>query len=471
MLTVHEHRLAVVATICLVVIVGTVLGANSATSPDFAPRYTETTKTYTFTVAWCDVNQDGNYDIGDIVSIGHIIYGNARGTGDCNNDGVTDINDQIDALTYLFNTQGTNKLEKDAEEQFTPKIALGPTTLPTICDAPFIRGDANNDNNVNIADAVFALNALFVPNSLSLACTDQADTNDDGTANIADVIYLLNSLFVPNSQPIPEPNLISGPGYDEQGRYNGAGQLWSFQDGLDNDLDGDIDEGEVYTTTCDVGDDYDSMAGECIKELLSDPDDWRLQISSTTGWDTVHDAACASLPGPSPSPFIGVRNVYNDQNGFSEIYRASVPFDTSALVGKTVTGAALELTPYEIQSFGLGGYYIVVTDVVLSQETPPMLQDCDYGQFNTMELSNQVPIGSVTSLTPVEFDITTDGLNAIDQSGWTTIGLRGSWDVQDTFAGNSGPVGTASVNIGAVRFYSSEDGPALSPKLLVRYVA
>jgi len=59
----------------------------------------------------------------------------------------------------------------------------------------FIRGDANSDGRVNIADAVTVLMYLFENGHGPLGCEDAADANDDGTLNIGDAIRILVRLF------------------------------------------------------------------------------------------------------------------------------------------------------------------------------------------------------------------------------------------------------------------------------------
>lgn len=71
----------------------------------------------------------------------------------------------------------------------------------------FIRGDATYDQTVNIADAIFMLEYLFVGGSEAV-CPDSADTNDDGILNIGDAIYSLSYLFS-SGETIPYPY----PGY------------------------------------------------------------------------------------------------------------------------------------------------------------------------------------------------------------------------------------------------------------------
>jgi len=58
----------------------------------------------------------------------------------------------------------------------------------------FIRGDANDDSKVTVADVVYIISYLYkggpAPSPLG-----KADTNCDGDVNVADVIYLINYLF------------------------------------------------------------------------------------------------------------------------------------------------------------------------------------------------------------------------------------------------------------------------------------
>ena len=95
--------------------------------------------------------------------------------------------------------------------------------LPTICDGclsgavhflspdsctpdpKFVRGDANGDSVVDIADPLFTLNYLF--SGGSALCLDAQDANDDGSVDVADSVHGLNYLFGPLSQPVqPFPN-------------------------------------------------------------------------------------------------------------------------------------------------------------------------------------------------------------------------------------------------------------------------
>ncbi len=58
----------------------------------------------------------------------------------------------------------------------------------------FRRGNANADDRINIADAVFTLGYLFAF-AKAPPCLDAADANDDGKVNIADAVAILGYLF------------------------------------------------------------------------------------------------------------------------------------------------------------------------------------------------------------------------------------------------------------------------------------
>ena len=71
----------------------------------------------------------------------------------------------------------------------------------------FLRGDANLDLEVNLTDAVYILNNLFLGGA-PLPCAEAADVNGDaatgGTIDLSDGVYLLNFLFL-GGDPVPAP--------------------------------------------------------------------------------------------------------------------------------------------------------------------------------------------------------------------------------------------------------------------------
>lgn len=84
--------------------------------------------------------------------------------------------------------------------------------------ANFIRGNANGDQRVNIADAIWIIEELFRSGPES-TCHDAADANNDTLMNMVDAIYLLNYQFVMESPPpsAPFPNCGLDPEGDDDG--------------------------------------------------------------------------------------------------------------------------------------------------------------------------------------------------------------------------------------------------------------
>ena len=68
----------------------------------------------------------------------------------------------------------------------------------------FVRGDANHDRELNIADASYLLNYLFREGE-EPQCFDAADVNDDGGVDISDTTKLLFVLFDGEKMPAPFP--------------------------------------------------------------------------------------------------------------------------------------------------------------------------------------------------------------------------------------------------------------------------
>jgi hypothetical protein len=118
-------------------------------------------------------------------------------------------------LVKAFEGQGAHNFRVGFVNQSGQPLAGAPDGLTVTLDAgesplpQFRRGDANDDGAVNIADAAFVLNFLFLGGPTPV-CLDAADANDDGGANIADGSFILNFLFLGGPDP-PAPGTQCGP--------------------------------------------------------------------------------------------------------------------------------------------------------------------------------------------------------------------------------------------------------------------
>lgn len=79
----------------------------------------------------------------------------------------------------------------------------------------FIRGNANDDSKIDIADAIWIVNELFKEGEAT-ACQDAADVNDDGMVDSSDATYLIAYEFQGGpAPPAPFPDCGTDPTDDE----------------------------------------------------------------------------------------------------------------------------------------------------------------------------------------------------------------------------------------------------------------
>ena len=63
-----------------------------------------------------------------------------------------------------------------------------------------IRGDMNNDTDVNTDDATYLLRYILMPDTYPI--TQSGDMNGDGTVNVDDALYLLRHITMPDEYPL-----------------------------------------------------------------------------------------------------------------------------------------------------------------------------------------------------------------------------------------------------------------------------
>ena len=118
------------------------------------------------------------------------------------------------ALSPDGNLYSGNLVLVDVDAQTTERIAsfaldgvgglaFGPREV-TCSETPkhwFLRGDSNDDGNIELTDAVCALNYLFLDGPAP-GCLAAADVNAEDGVNIADPTYLLSYLFLGGPAPV-----------------------------------------------------------------------------------------------------------------------------------------------------------------------------------------------------------------------------------------------------------------------------
>ena len=89
---------------------------------------------------------------------------------------------------------------------------LGVTvTAEVSTEESFLRGDANDDGRVNIADPIWIINELFREGPAT-TCPDAADATDDGMVDLADAMYIIEYRFLAGALPAaPFPGCGTDP--------------------------------------------------------------------------------------------------------------------------------------------------------------------------------------------------------------------------------------------------------------------
>jgi hypothetical protein len=67
--------------------------------------------------------------------------------------------------------------------------------------APILCGDANSDNEVNVSDAVYIINYIFIPGSPAPDPIESGEVNCDGSLNISDAMWLILYIFQDGNDP------------------------------------------------------------------------------------------------------------------------------------------------------------------------------------------------------------------------------------------------------------------------------
>ncbi|MEC9477286.1 MAG: aryl-sulfate sulfotransferase [Planctomycetota bacterium] len=144
-----------------------------------------------------DSDGDGDVDLQDFSCFEQHFTGSGPGTG---------LPLYANAAGFYFDFDLDGDVDCDDADSMELIWTADPASFPEIpgCDSgvEFVRGDANDDGNLNIADAVSILQYLFSNGFLN--CLQSSDLNDDESLDISDAVSLLQVLFG-SGNTIPAP--------------------------------------------------------------------------------------------------------------------------------------------------------------------------------------------------------------------------------------------------------------------------
>jgi hypothetical protein len=109
--------------------------------------------------------------------------------------------DSVGGGYYQFHVTHTGYTSTDTIAQVKGNMNL----QITLQLEPYVRGDANHDQNVNIGDVVYLVNYLF-KHGFSPLPFFAGDASGDARVDIGDVVFLVNYLF--RGGPMPYPAII-----------------------------------------------------------------------------------------------------------------------------------------------------------------------------------------------------------------------------------------------------------------------
>jgi len=223
---------------------------------------------------------------------------------------------------------------------------------PPVLAGKFMRADSNNDNGVDVSDAVASLGYLFRGETTLVTCDDAVDANDDGATDLSDAVYTVGWLFqggpVP---PPPSPGPASVCGLDPTPDPLGCGGSFCDGDGdsltndeealthgtdpdnEDTDNDGFTDGEEVLTT---------GVAGLNIAALGANPK--KPDIFVEIDWYKMEGVSASLLHEHKPQPLALQRVVTAFENA---------PVQTVVNGQEVSTGMTLHIDAGEGLSFNL----------------------------------------------------------------------------------------------------------------------
>ena len=106
-------------------------------------------------------------------------------------------NDIMNDILYTYAVSATDHSGNESPLSPSIEVAAGVSAV-----GPFLRGDANIDLRINIADTIWMLSYLFSGGPMP-QCNAAANSNGDDRINVADPVYSLNWLF--RGGPAPPP--------------------------------------------------------------------------------------------------------------------------------------------------------------------------------------------------------------------------------------------------------------------------
>ncbi|MBM3216244.1 hypothetical protein FJZ36_15180 [Candidatus Poribacteria bacterium] len=149
-------------------------------------------------------------------------------------------------------------------------------------------------------------------------------------------------------------------------------------------------------------------------------------------------------------------------NVFSQLYRSIFTFSTSALGSSATLSAAVLSWRGSLKASGLGTDSANV--VAATPAANNSLVSADYGQLGAVAFAT-VAYSSLSTTGYQDFTLDSNGRANVSKTGISRFGLRGGWDLNNSFTGTWASNQTTRWQ----GYYADQTGTSTDPKLVVTY--
>lgn len=204
-----------------------------------------------------------------------------------------------------------------------------------------------------------------------------------------------------------------------------------------------------YPVTTDATVSYFSGAG-----------DGRISYSTLSSWSDCRNASSGSYSSPTVTEDYSAGS--SRESAYFSIWRGFFPVDTSGLPDNaTVTAAQMKIyLQYVYDNDNDGKDYVAL--VQTSQSSGTTFSNDDYDLFGTTEGTNQTDLTGLSTGEYKSFTLNSTGLEWINKTGYTKLGMREGHDIQD-----EAPDATKFTYF--YSFYSEETGTNKDPYIEIIY--
>ncbi len=103
------------------------------------------------------------------------------------------------SATHSWDVSNTYQIKVKAKDIYDAESLWSTAFFAYFEGMPYICGDANGDEGINVSDAVWIINYVFVTGSPPPDPLESGNVNCDSGVNVSDAVWIINYVFVTGS--------------------------------------------------------------------------------------------------------------------------------------------------------------------------------------------------------------------------------------------------------------------------------